>query len=496
MASCKGEPIVRNQGYLLEAVYWHETDGDGTILPPTKALNRSMSRKTSLLGFNPGVNPNRFTMGLETALAAGRIVVCWQGKVGWTDKAQNHLYFSADSEQMGAMKLIPNVPTPKELQAYHRALGVMFQENSAGTSRKGTGEATPQKLPTLQWVSLQELAPGSTSRAAVSLTVSKIRSARTVMGGRSQGKKTCPHVRGIAKYYQAQLDLYAEMCCGSSRYCSRAVSKQFPYELLAVGIRDSKLPDALRASFARLMHNLYVDVFPHEAVTLPSLVRHAGALQKIDVKVVNRIDSPGDAGTTEGPSIAVAHECSGRCKCWKGFLCSRYRCKPSKVNPEPSSPNKQKSGPFQPNLRLWLVDSAHGRGVLDGGAVLIIIMFLVLASLVSVLASMISVGADSWGHGNIYSFYFDNTILCAFVVEASLRMYAVGVSNYFGDGLCLIDFFVIAADVAALVVQLVWTEAGACPQPCLCCCCCAAVLLLLCAAVVCCLRASIHRRSR
>ena len=70
-------------------------------------------------------------------------------------------------------------------------------------------------------------------------------------------------VRRWQLMYVSQLDLFAEMCCGRSHYCSRAIGKQFPYELLMVGVRDSQLPDIFRASFARLLQNLYVAVFPH-----------------------------------------------------------------------------------------------------------------------------------------------------------------------------------------------------------------------------------------
>ena len=38
-------------------------------------------------------------------------------------------------------------------------------------------------------------------------------------------------------------------------------------------------------------------------------------------------------------------------------------------------------------------------------------------------------------------------------------MYAVGVSNYLSDALCLMDLFVILADMAALLVVLMWTAA-------------------------------------
>jgi hypothetical protein len=522
LASCNGEPIVRNQGYLLEAMYWDEAVGVGGGLrgvPGGGCQNKYISSHHCNSDFNEGVNPNRFSLTLETALVVeegdpgrtgqGRIVVCWQGKERWTEADRDQLYFSASSPQMAMARV--EVPTPKHLRAYHRALGVTFEgEEAGGDGWYGDGgghdspaqlfdgtagwepvpaggwegsEPTPKRkavvMPALEWVSLRQLTRGQLAAKACAKNAQRFQQL-----GFQQAKKDNAHIRIVADYYQAQLDLFAEMCCGRSHYCSRSIGKQFPYELLMVGVRDKQLPDIFRASFARLMQNLYVDVFPHEVVSLPSLVRNAVSVQPIEVRVADSVFSkPADLG-----GAAVAREGGGRRRnrCRSAFCRSRRR-KLGKIGAGDdeapgqakgaagtgaftgSSGGKYEQEPF--DLRLWLVDSSQGRGVLDGGVVLVLIMTLVLASLGSAVAGMVSDFTDThdWGQGNIYAFYFDTAVMGAFVVEASLRMYAMGTTNYLSDGLCLTDAFVIVADVVALVVQLTWTTSHGALSAAFCC---------------------------
>ena len=63
---------MRNQGYLLEAMYWDEAVGVGggglRGVPGGGCQNKYISSHHCNSDFNEGVNPNRFSLTLETAL--------------------------------------------------------------------------------------------------------------------------------------------------------------------------------------------------------------------------------------------------------------------------------------------------------------------------------------------------------------------------------------------------------------------------------------------
>ena len=68
--------------------------------------------------------------------------------------------------------------------------------------------------------------------------------------------------RDIAKFYRAQILLFAELCMGRNYVCITALEKLFPYSVVLTGMKDDTLPASLRAAFTSLMLCLHVDRFP------------------------------------------------------------------------------------------------------------------------------------------------------------------------------------------------------------------------------------------
>eukprot|EP00055_Hartaetosiga_balthica_P018162 m.129598 g.129598 ORF g.129598 m.129598 type:complete len:2620 (+) comp9461_c1_seq6:133-7992(+) len=73
--------------------------------------------------------------------------------------------------------------------------------------------------------------------------------------------------RPLLQMYQAQLDLYSQMCLDRQYMGINKLRMTLSIDLILNCISDARLPDAIRASFCRLMLHLYVDAEPQETVT-------------------------------------------------------------------------------------------------------------------------------------------------------------------------------------------------------------------------------------
>jgi hypothetical protein len=59
-----------------------------------------------------------------------------------------------------------------------------------------------------------------------------------------------------------------------------------------VGVKQGNIPDVFRASYARLMQNIYINVVPHEAIRMPGLVRVSTDItREIKVECIDHSDS-------------------------------------------------------------------------------------------------------------------------------------------------------------------------------------------------------------
>jgi hypothetical protein len=77
----------------------------------------------------------------------------------------------------------------------------------------------------------------------------------------------------LAKFYVAQILLYAELCLGRSYNCIGKLETMFPFELVVSCMLNTLLPDEVRAAFAVLMAHLHVSREPQIHHQYPQLVR-------------------------------------------------------------------------------------------------------------------------------------------------------------------------------------------------------------------------------
>ena len=76
--------------------------------------------------------------------------------------------------------------------------------------------------------------------------------------------------RELARYYEAQINLFAEMCLERSYNAIFNLEPFFDYEMLVGGLVDKTLPETLRAKFGELLLVLWIDRFPHQKLSLPA----------------------------------------------------------------------------------------------------------------------------------------------------------------------------------------------------------------------------------
>ena len=69
--------------------------------------------------------------------------------------------------------------------------------------------------------------------------------------------------------FEAQLDLYSEMCLDRSYNSIYMLEREFSYELFVSAVANALLPDQIRASFTVLLKNLYINRYPHEVLQAP-----------------------------------------------------------------------------------------------------------------------------------------------------------------------------------------------------------------------------------
>ena len=88
----------------------------------------------------------------------------------------------------------------------------------------------------------------------------------------------------LASYFEAEIDVYAEMCLDRSYNSIGALStpksptpgeggRGFSYDMLLSLMIDTRLPDQIRASYAMLLLRLWIDRFPHATVPAPNPIQ-------------------------------------------------------------------------------------------------------------------------------------------------------------------------------------------------------------------------------
>lgn len=91
-------------------------------------------------------------------------------------------------------------------------------------------------------------------------------------------------MRQLASYFEAEIDVYAEMCLDRSYNSIDALStpkspipgeggRGFSYDMLLSLMIDTRLPDQIRASYTMLLLRLWIDRMPHATVPAPNPIQ-------------------------------------------------------------------------------------------------------------------------------------------------------------------------------------------------------------------------------
>jgi len=96
----------------------------------------------------------------------------------------------------------------------------------------------------------------------------------------------------LSSYFEAEIDVYAEMCLDRSYNSINALStpkssktgeggRGFSYDMLLSCTIDTRLPDQIRASFTMLLLRLWIDRFPHAQIPAPNPIQVFTGIRKI-----------------------------------------------------------------------------------------------------------------------------------------------------------------------------------------------------------------------
>jgi hypothetical protein len=221
------------------------------------------------------------------------------------------------------------------------------------------------------------------------------------------------------------LDLYSEICFGASSNCANAIGKQFSYDLLMIGISQKNIPCVFRASYAKLMHNLYINIFPNESIRMPKLVRPTSNVNRA-IKVECIDPGVGDDDTLHTPFGIDDHQPNEE---WQR---SQWRRKLLKV--------------------------------LDGETVLVTIMVLVFIGLASLVSEEFIADYKNRPEAKC----LEISVLTLFILETCLRAAAMGLTSaaakahgyeatehkgYANDNMCRMDLAIVILDLCGILLS-------------------------------------------
>ena len=77
----------------------------------------------------------------------------------------------------------------------------------------------------------------------------------------------------FARWYEAQINLCAQLAFGDNMRCNNVLGKIMPFELCFSAIWNERLPMCIRTAFVNLTTNLWVAVHPHRVSLAPRVIR-------------------------------------------------------------------------------------------------------------------------------------------------------------------------------------------------------------------------------
>jgi hypothetical protein len=282
ICACKGEPLVHNQELMLKEIYSASLQTNSAEQNRFKLLIETIiDPREATIAFDRQLAVPSVPLDPSTVLG-GRILddgfrnllVGWYGSKEWKeDIAEPAFFFDPSSLGLKTVTVEQDL-LPLELQKYQKKVNM-----------KETGRA-------FQWVRIRDvmwtLQPDVMKRKADDgkEDAQGWTDYENEMKTNEAKRRRFKFTEQLAKYYVAQIELYATMCFDRSYNCIGHLQSQFTYELVVTAIADTSLPDRLRSAFANLIYVLYVDRYPQETLRIPNLVR-----TKADIKAVRLNDT-------------------------------------------------------------------------------------------------------------------------------------------------------------------------------------------------------------
>jgi hypothetical protein len=259
---------------------------------------QSKSKKTGTRDWGVKPKENEF-MGQPETQPTGRgfrqMYVSWRGTDDWEKMmVPRHLFFSPkalgieNSYTEGQLWRRDSHPVEGAESQSQSSVGVPVEllcwplepaELYAVVNLGGPGapRAAPPSWENHREEILQvELDPSSgkyrrTSDTSSDTSPRKARVAGETSSG-DRGQQFLNH-RQLALYFQAQIELFGELCLGRSYHAINQLEQVFSYASLIGLVANDHLPLTLRASFVNLLSNLYINRYPHDKLELPGKVQ-------------------------------------------------------------------------------------------------------------------------------------------------------------------------------------------------------------------------------
>jgi hypothetical protein len=241
LASCEGEQIIENQERLLQ-LYFSRGKLEGRK-ESWKRHRLQLAVETVLLGDADRRGGALGGAGCVQDFDGSDVLISWHGGPNWQPGDE---YFYYNLAGLG----LAFTTCSMEHGCLHNYLSTTLAEEEERCERKRRAK---------EWVRLESL---------------------TVL------QDTHPYslqVVDLLTYYEAQIDMYAEMIVGRSYNCIYAFEAQFSFVLCFTVIKYSLFPDSLRSSYCKLMTRLYVDRYPHTPIVVPRRVQDLSATREIKV---------------------------------------------------------------------------------------------------------------------------------------------------------------------------------------------------------------------
>jgi hypothetical protein len=228
--------------------------------------------------------------------------------------------------------------------------------------------------------------------------------AQKIKGSRAEAQFW--QLRQIARYYTEQILLAAECCAGRNETNARYLDAVFTFDGVLHGLRDPVLPLELRSAFAKLMRHKYLDRAPHEAVSVPVLVRFRSEFEQ------------------------------------KWVMCTKMKIEAMTESEKKQVEDELPAAEKRRKRSLEFLDT--------GFMTLFLCSLVVFAVVVAFLEGGGTITNEKRFDPVRYLMFF---ITIVFILEVSIRIWAMRWAKFKNERICMIDLLVTIVDVLCTIMQ-------------------------------------------